>query len=77
MKLLYIILDGLGGRPVKKLSNETPLESASTFYLDKLSREGKNGIFYPLGKKIAPESDTAVFSLLGYNLKNYPGRGII
>jgi len=77
MKLLYIILDGLGDRPIKKLGNKTPLQKANTFYLDKLAREGKTGIFYPLGEKIAPESDTAVFSLLGYDLKDYPGRGVI
>jgi 2,3-bisphosphoglycerate-independent phosphoglycerate mutase len=44
--------------------------------MDRLAQKGKTGIVYPVGKGIAPESDVAVISLLGYDAhKFYTGRG--
>ncbi|MDD5518506.1 MAG: alkaline phosphatase family protein, partial [Candidatus Omnitrophica bacterium] len=75
-KILYIVLDGLGDLPLKQLGNKTPLEAALTVNLDRLAQKGKTGIVYPVGKGIAPESDIAVISLLGYDAhKYYTGRG--
>ena len=75
-KILYIVLDGLGDLPIKELNNKTPLEAAITPHLDRLAQKGKTGIVYPAGKGIAPESDIAVISLLGYDAhKYYTGRG--
>src|SRR4030043_1259857 len=75
-KILYIVLDGLGDLPIKELNNKTPLEAALTPNLDSLAQKGKTGIVYPVGKGIAPESDIAVISLLGYDAhKYYTGRG--
>ncbi len=75
-KILYIILDGLGDLPLKELNNKTPLEAAFTPNLDRLAQKGKTGIVYPVAKGIAPESDIAVISLLGYDAhKYYTGRG--
>ena len=75
-KILYIVLDGLGDLPVKDLGNKTPLEAALTPHMDKLAQQGTTGIVYPVGKGIAPESDIAVISLLGYDAhKYYTGRG--
>lgn len=75
-KLLYIILDGLGDRPIKELANKTPLEAARTPNIDRLAEVGKQGIVYTVGEKIAPESDIAVISILGYDAhKYYTGRG--
>ena len=75
-KILYIVLDGLGDLPVKELNNKTPLEAALTPNLDRLAQKGKTGIVYPVAKGIAPESDIAVISLLGYDAhKYYTGRG--
>jgi len=75
-KLLYIVLDGLGDLPLKELDNKTPLEAALTPNLDRLAQKGKTGLVYPVGKNIAPESDIAVISLLGYDArKYYTGRG--
>ncbi len=75
-KILYIILDGLGDLPLKELGNKTPLEAAVTPNMDRLTQSGKLGIVYPVGKGIAPESDIAVISLLGYDAhKYYTGRG--
>lgn len=77
-KILYIVLDGLGdGKyPSKELGNRTPLEAASTPTMDMLAREGQTGLMYTVGKDIAPESDIAVISILGYDaMKYYTGRG--
>lgn len=75
-KILYVVLDGLGDQPVKELGNKTPLEAALTPNMDRLAQKGKTGIVYPVGKGIAPESDIAVISLLGYDAhKYYTGRG--
>jgi len=75
-KILYIVLDGLGDLPIKDLGNKTPLEAALTPNMDRLAQKGKTGFMYPLGKPIAPESDIAVISLLGYDAhKYYTGRG--
>ena len=75
-KILYIVLDGLGDLPIKELNNKTPLEAAITPNLDRLAQKGKTGIVYPVTKGIAPESDIAVISLLGYDAhKYYTGRG--
>jgi 2,3-bisphosphoglycerate-independent phosphoglycerate mutase len=75
-KILYIVLDGLGDKPVRELNNKTPLESALTPNLDRLAQKGRTGMVYPVAKGIAPESDIAVISLLGYDAhKYYTGRG--
>lgn len=75
-KILYVVLDGLGDRPIPDLGNKTPLEAAETPGLDALAAQGVCGIMYPVGKGIAPESDIAVISILGYDPHQYyTGRG--
>ncbi|MBL7085270.1 MAG: 2,3-bisphosphoglycerate-independent phosphoglycerate mutase [Candidatus Omnitrophica bacterium] len=75
-KILYIVLDGLGDLPHPDLGNKTPLEAAQTPYLDKLAKQGQTGLMHTVGKDIAPESDIAVISILGYDAeKYYTGRG--
>ena len=75
-KILYVVLDGLGDLPIKELGEKTPLEAAVTPNMDRLAQSGRTGIVYPVGKGIAPESDVAVISLLGYDAhKYYTGRG--
>jgi|ETNmetMinimDraft_35_1059890.scaffolds.fasta_scaffold00199_19 2,3-bisphosphoglycerate-independent phosphoglycerate mutase len=77
-KLIYVLLDGVGDRPNPKLNHLTPLEAAYTPNLDKLTRDGITGIVHPVGKGISPESDIAVFCMLGYDLSsNYFGRGVV
>lgn len=76
MKLLYIILDGLGDLPIKCLRNKTPLEAASKPNLDKLSGKSKLGLMAVISPDIAPESDEAMLALLGFDPFAYhTGRG--
>ena len=77
-KLIYVLLDGVGDRPNLTLNNLTPLEAAYTPNLDKLTRNGVTGVAHTVGKGISPESDIAVFCMLGYDLtSNYFGRGVV
>jgi 2,3-bisphosphoglycerate-independent phosphoglycerate mutase len=75
-KILYVVLDGLGDDPLPQLGDKTPLEAARTPNLDALAARGRNGRVYTVGKGIAPESDIAVFAILGYDPRVYhSGRG--
>ncbi len=79
LKLIYVLLDGIGDLPHPLLGNSTPLEVARTPNLDKLASNGCMGNVISVGKGIAPQSDIAVFNMLGYTFKNggYVGRGVI
>lgn len=78
MKLIYVVIDGLGDLPIKELGNETPLGFADTPNLDSLASKGRLGLMYTVGKGIAPESDVAVISILSYDpFKYHVGRGPI
>jgi len=78
LKLIYVAIDGMGDLPIKALDNKTPLEVAETPNLNALAQNGKTGLMYTVGKGIAPESDAAVISLLGYDPFKYStGRGAI
>jgi 2,3-bisphosphoglycerate-independent phosphoglycerate mutase len=75
-KILYVVLDGLGDRPVQGLGGRTPLEAADTPHLDALAARGQTGLMDAIGPGIAPESDAAVMSILGYDVERYyTGRG--
>ncbi len=75
-KIFYIVLDGVGDLPIKEMQNKTPLEMANIPLMNGLAKKGAQGFIYPVGKGIAPESDIAVISLLGYEAdKVYTGRG--
>lgn len=75
-KILYIVLDGLSDLPLEELNKKTPLESAYTPHMDKLAQSGVSGVSTPHLENTAPESDVAVFALLGYDPdKYYCGRG--
>lgn len=78
-KLVYVLLDGVGDLPHPSLNDLTPLEAAYTPNMDFLARNGVLGNVYSVGKGIAPESDIAVLSMLGYRFKHedYAGRGVI
>ncbi len=71
-RLIYLVIDG----GADKIGAKTSFEVAETPNLDLVAKKGINGLMYVVGKGVAPESDLAVFSLLGYNPdKYYVGRG--
>ena len=78
-RLVYVLLDGIGDLPHPSLNDLTPLEAAYTPNLDALARNGAMGRVISVGRGIAPQSDIAVFNMLGYSFKDgsYVGRGVI
>ena len=77
--MIYVLLDGVGDLPHPDLGGKTPLEAANTPTLDKIAQKGVIGEVISVGKGIAPESDIAVFNMLGYKFhhSDYAGRGVI
>ena len=77
--MVYVLLDGVGDLPHPNLVGKTPLDAASTPNLDRLTKNGTMGQVITVGKGIAPESDIAVFNMLGYKFKHddYAGRGVV
>jgi 2,3-bisphosphoglycerate-independent phosphoglycerate mutase len=77
-RLLYVCLDGLGDDPIPELDGLTPLEAAATPVMDSLAARGRQGLVYTVGPDVAPESDIAVFAILGYDPREeHPGRGVL
>ena len=79
LKIVYVLLDGVGDLPHPNLAGKTPLAAANTPNLDRLTKNGVMGEVITVGKGIAPESDIAVFNMLGYKFKHddYVGRGVV
>jgi 2,3-bisphosphoglycerate-independent phosphoglycerate mutase len=78
LKLIYVAIDGMADLTIGELGDKTPLEAAETPNMDFLAKNGKTGLMYSVRKGVAPESDAAVISLLGYDPFEYStGRGII
>jgi len=77
-RVVYVVLDGLGDRPVPALGGRTPLEAAAVPFLGALALEGRTGLVQTVGPGIAPESDVAVTAILGYDPFTYHvGRGVL
>jgi len=79
VRIVYVLLDGVGDLPHPALNDLTPLEAAYSPNLDELARNGAMGRVISVGKGIAPQSDIAVFNMLGYSFRDgsYVGRGVI
>lgn len=77
-KIIFIIIDGVGDKPISKFKGNTPLEQAYTPNMDELAENGICGIMHVLEKGKTPHSDEGHLALFGYDLnKYYPGRGPI
>lgn len=75
-KVVFIVFDGLGDRPIPELQGLTPLEAAETPNLNTLASLGINGLLHTIERGIRPGSDVAHLSLFGYDPKKYyRGRG--
>lgn len=77
MKVLFVILDGLGDRQYPELDGMTPLEAARTQNMDALAADGVTGLMYPFQPGVAPSSDLAHFRLFGFPRNKFPGRGYL
>lgn len=76
MKLLFVVMDGLGDRPISEFGGQTPLEYAKTPNMDKLASLGMNGLLHVIAPGVTPGSDTAHLALFGVDpYEYYTGRG--
>ena len=77
MKTILVLLDGLGDRSYKVLGDRTPLQAAPTPNLDRLARQGSNGVFHASLPGQCLPSEIAHYLLFGYDLEGFPGRGLL
>lgn len=77
MKIVLVLLDGLGDRSFDIFNHRTPLQSALTPNLDRLAKLGSNGLFHAASPGQCLPSETAHHLLFGYDLKDFPGRGLL
>ncbi len=72
MKGVFVIIDGMGDRPIKEFGDKTPLEIAETPNIDYLASNGNMGTIYPVKEDFVPGTSEGVLSLLGRDWRNYP-----
>ncbi len=76
VKILCVICDGLGDRPLSKLEEKTPLQFADCPNFDWFAKKGLCGIMDAIAPGVPPGSDTAHLALLGHDpYQVYSGRG--
>ena len=71
MKYLIILGDGMAGEPLERLGDKTTLEWAKTPEMDRLAAKGEIGLASMVPEGMAPGSDTANLSVLGYDPRKY------
>jgi 2,3-bisphosphoglycerate-independent phosphoglycerate mutase len=75
-RILLIICDGLGDRPVDSLGGRTPLQAAIKRNFDWIAENGICGLMDPISPGVRPGSDTSHLALFGYDPHAYyTGRG--
>ena len=75
MKYNVVLGDGMADEPIPALGGKTPLDAAVTPVLDELAGKGTLGTVQNVPAGMAPGSDVANLSVLGYDpAANYSGR---
>ncbi len=69
MKYFILVPDGAGDDPVEALGGKTPLEVAEMEMINELASKGKVGTVKTVPDGIAPGSDAANLSVMGYVVK--------
>jgi 2,3-bisphosphoglycerate-independent phosphoglycerate mutase len=77
MKIILVLLDGLGDRSYGAFGDQTPLQAAHTPNLDRLAHMGSNGLLHAALTGQCLPSETAHYLLFGYELERFPGRGLL
>lgn len=71
MKYIIVLSDGMEGRPLEELGGKTTLEAADTPNFDRLAEKAEIGLASMVPEGMAPGSDTANLSVMGYDPKIY------
>ncbi|MFA5090394.1 MAG: cofactor-independent phosphoglycerate mutase [Candidatus Omnitrophota bacterium] len=76
MKYIVLVGDGMADYPLKELNGRTPLEAARLPNMNFIAHAGRLGRVRTIPERMAPASDVANISILGYDPKMYyTGRG--
>jgi 2,3-bisphosphoglycerate-independent phosphoglycerate mutase len=76
MKYVLVLGDGMSDYPIEALRGKTPLQVADKPNMDAIAAAGRSGTLRTIPEDMAPGSDIANLSILGYNPKKfYTGRG--
>ena len=71
MKYIVILCDGMADDLLEELDGRTPLEAARTPNMDRLAKTAEIGMARTVPEGMAPGSDTANLSVIGYDPKKY------
>src|SRR4030042_86147 len=71
MKYIIILIDGMADYRIAELGNRTPLQYAKTPAMSSLVRISETGTVRTIPEGMAPGSDTANLSVLGYDPRKY------
>lgn len=71
MKYVILLSDGMAGRPLPELGQKTTMEFARTPVMDRLAQTAEIGLAAMVPEGMAPGSDTANLSVMGYNPQIY------
>ena len=75
MKYIVILGDGMADEPMDLLGGKTPMECADTPTMDAMACAGRMGMVQNVPNGMAPGSDVANLSVLGYDpARSYSGR---
>ena len=75
MKYIVILGDGMADEPMDILGGKTPMECADTPTMDAMACAGRMGMVQNVPSGMAPGSDVANLSVLGYDpARSYSGR---
>jgi len=67
MKYLILVPDGAGDEKIEALGGKTPLEVADMPFIDSLAAKGEVGMVKTIPPGVAPGSDAANLSVMGYD----------
>jgi 2,3-bisphosphoglycerate-independent phosphoglycerate mutase len=67
MKYLVLVPDGAGDEEIAMLGNKTPLQAAKITHMNQLAQKGMVGLVRTIPPGIAPGSDAANLSVMGYD----------
>ena len=67
MKYLILVPDGAGDEIIEALGNKTPLEVAEMQTINELAHKGTVGMVKTIPPGVAPGSDAANLSVMGYD----------
>ncbi len=71
MKLVVILGDGMADQPLEALSGRTPLQAARIPNMNRVAKDGRNGLARTVPEGMPPGSDVANLSIVGYEPSMY------